>query len=302
MTAKIDTNNPTWGGHIKFAYIGTILATFFDEVATISLLFIFFELLHCIVTTLPVSNFTYSRIRITHWFLLGVAGLVALLRFGFTAYTYGVGYNGSSGGDADDFGRVTGAYGITIAIISFEIMIWLGVMNICIEPRKNRRGMKTPLTILLVGSVFFATIALMDAITDVLWYMENQLFQPSMTYNAVQICYVIFYICIYASVLLCCLKWKFMIGDFPGKMESLAEKDSESEGPKQPKRPVELVGQSRAHEPDSREVLEADSRRFYEADSSLRVEADAECQQAFVRPARNVETRGPVFELEASRP
>ncbi|KAJ5709131.1 hypothetical protein N7493_010465 [Penicillium malachiteum] len=303
VTSRNDNFDPTWAETKGFGYIGTILATLFEEAATISLLFIFFELLHCIITTLPVSNFTHSRIQITHWVLFGIAGLIALLRFGFTAYTYGVGYSGSDGGDLDDFRRVTGAYGLTIAIISFEIMIWLGVLNICIEPRKNRRGMKTPLTTMLAGSVFFVTNTLMDAITDVLWYMENDFIDTSASaYNAIQICHVLLYLGIYALVLLCCLKWKFIIGDFPGKMESLAEKDSESEGPKQQKRPVELVAESRAHEPDSREVLEADSRRFYETDSSLMVEADAECQQTCVRSTRNVETRGPVCELEASRP
>ncbi|KAJ5735609.1 uncharacterized protein N7483_000734 [Penicillium malachiteum] len=251
-----------------------------------SLLFIFFELVHCIIITLPVSHFTYSRIRITHWGLLGIAALAALLRFGFTAYVNGVEYSGSFG-DSENLGKITGAYGLTILIISVQIMIWLGVMNIS----------------LLVGSFSLVAITLMYAVTDMTWYVEDQLFDTGMSsYSAIQVCHVIFYLCIYASVLLCCLKWKFIVGDFPGKMESLAERDSESEGPKQQKRPVELAGESRSHEPDSRELLEADSRRLYEPDSNLIVEADADMAHACVCSVRNVETGGLVFELEASRP
>ncbi|KAJ6021980.1 hypothetical protein N7540_007484 [Penicillium herquei] len=296
------THNPAWAQSTGFGYIGTILATFFDEVATTCLLFIFFELLHCIIATLPVSKFTYSRIIITHWALLGIAALIALLRFGFTAYVYGARYGGLDG-DFETFGRITGAYGLTILIISAEIMIWLGVMNICIEPRKNCRGMKTPLTTLLVGSFFLVVFTLMYAVTDMTWYVEGQYVDTGdSSYNAIQVCHVIFYLGLYILVLLCCLKWKFIIGDFPGKLESLAERDWESEGPKQQKRPVELAGKSHSHEPDSREPLEADSRRLYEPDSNLIVEADAALAHACVPSARNVGTGGLVFELEASHP
>ncbi|KAJ5770227.1 uncharacterized protein N7511_002278 [Penicillium nucicola] len=192
-----------------------MLGTFFNLLATLLLLYVFWSLVHRLLGRLTDSGKPYAAVTIIHWILLGILSAVSIADWGmYVAY---------------EVGQVTyisfeliyawidldAALMIIFWVLTIEIMAW--TIFVTVKAGTHRFLSRTPTISLLVGSVCWFAVNMMWAILAIRYNLERNSYPVYLTCARPVIAFV-FLVGTFMGIVLCCAKWS-TLGVGPDKYD-----------------------------------------------------------------------------------